>query len=371
MNLVSSGDIVFTPTYDNSAKSGTITASLTGTSSAKPNLLQDGVLKANAPGTISFNLNFHVTSDGSVTARNLVQQTNGTSTGQHLTNAQIASGTGTFSGVASPFIAQTSGTATLLVVGSASVSHNGAAITGGAPSGVDICIGDNDTGINWVADGKIQLKTNSNILATLDSSAIPSTFDIGTSGHSVNVTHYGTFSCKNQIESQAGGIKFPDGTIQTSIPILVNYAYGSSNAQYSSIAVIPDDNTVPQSTEGTNVVGGTLTASSATNYIRIEADVNVGVNSEVALIAALFNTGTSNAMLAKRTMWGSNSSNNQDGTIHISYRGLAGTTTTRGYYIRVGAPSGSNIRSNVSSQDGLGRFDGKWYNTIDIQELSR
>lgn len=371
MNLVSSGDIVFTPTYDDSAKSGTITASLTGTASAKPNLLQDGVLKATAPGTVSFNLNFYVTSDGSVTAKNLVQQTNGTSAGQHLTNVQIASGTGTLCGVPAPYVAQISGTATLLVVGSASVSHNGAAITGGAPTGVDVCIGDNDTGINWVEDGKFQLKTNSNILATLDSSGIPSTFDIGTSGHNVNVTHYGSFTCKNTIESQAGGIKFPDGTIQKSVPILLAYTYGSSSAITTGIATIPDDNTVPQSTEGTSIVNATHTVTNANNILKIRANVNISVNENVALIAALFNTGTSNAMAATRIMSGVNGSGNKDCPLHLEWRGTPGTTTPLGYSIRVGAPSGT-IRSNASAQDGLGRFGGnKWINSIDIEEYTQ
>ena len=74
LGFASTGDIQFVPTYDSATKTGTITAGLTGTASAKPNIMQDGVLKATAPGTSSFNTNFHVTSDGSITVRNLVQQ---------------------------------------------------------------------------------------------------------------------------------------------------------------------------------------------------------------------------------------------------------------------------------------------------------
>lgn len=194
LNLVSTGDISFTPTYDNSAKSGTITAALTLAASSKPNILQDGELKAITAGSVSFNLNFHVDSDGSVTVRNLVQQTNGTASGLHLTSVQIASGTGTLSGVAAPYIAQTSGTGTLLTVGSVSVSHNGASITGGTISGVDMCFGDNDTGVNWIEDGHIQFKTNSNQLIALSSVGIPSVVVIGTTTHTVNTTLYGNLT---------------------------------------------------------------------------------------------------------------------------------------------------------------------------------
>jgi hypothetical protein len=282
LNLASTGDIVFTPTYDNSTKSGTITASLTAASSAKPNLLQDGVLKASAPGTINFNTNFNVTSDGSVTVKNLVQQVNGTASGTQLTSVSIVSGTSTLSGVDSPYIAQTSGTATLLVVGSASVSHNGAAITGGTPIGVDICIGDNDTGINWVEDGKFQLKTNSNILATLDSSAIPSTFDIGTSGHSVNVTHYGTFSCKNQIESKSGGIKFPDGTTQlTSVFV-------------AATSTVKTDTFTSSSTSFGTITGlsKSITLNASTNKVLVIAMVS-GYSNTYRGVLRLLRNGTS------------------------------------------------------------------------------
>lgn len=215
LNLVSTGDISFTPTYDNSSKQGTVTVSLTGTTSAKPNLSTEAGLVATGPGTITFHTNFNVTSTGTVKLRDVVQQTSGTATGLVIANASITSGSGTLSGVASPYVAQTSGTGTLLNIGSVSVSHNGASITGGTISGVDICFGDNDTGINWVADGHIRFKTNSNQLLDLNSDTIPSTFEIGTTSHKVSTTFSGTTTCNLQVVNTSGGYKFPDNTIQT------------------------------------------------------------------------------------------------------------------------------------------------------------
>lgn len=226
INLAGSGDFIITPTYDNSTKTGTWTISLSGTTSAKPNLLQDGVLKATSPGSVSFNTNFSVDSSGSVSVRNLVQQTNGTASGTQLNSVQIVSGTGTLSGVASPFVAQTSGTGTLLNIGSVSVNHNGAAITGGTISGVDMCFGDNDTGINWVADGNIQIKANANAVIDINSNVIPTTITIGDNSSKVWTTHYGTSTFTNLLEVTGGGVKYPDGYIQATAAI--NMVYGSA-----------------------------------------------------------------------------------------------------------------------------------------------
>lgn len=194
LNLAATGDITFTPTYDNATKQGTITASLTGTTSAKPNLSTEAGLVATGPGTITFHTNFNVTSTGTVKLRDVVQQTSGTATGLVIANASITSGSGTLSGVASPYVAQTSGTGTLLNIGSVSVNHNGASITGGTISGVDMCFGDNDTGVNWIEDGHIQFKTNSNQLIALSSVGIPSVVVIGTTTHTVNTTLYGNLT---------------------------------------------------------------------------------------------------------------------------------------------------------------------------------
>lgn len=224
LNLAATGDITFTPTYDNATKQGTITASLTGTTSAKPNLSTEAGLVATGPGTITFHTNFNVTSTGTVKLRDVVQQTSGTATGLVIANASITSGSGTLSGVASPYVAQTSGTGTLLNIGSVSVNHNGASITGGTISGVDMCFGDNDTGVNWVADGNIQVKTNDNVILELNSNTMPSTVQIGNNSSKVITTHYGTLTSTNLIEVTSGGVKYPDGITQSKAATDILYA---------------------------------------------------------------------------------------------------------------------------------------------------
>ncbi|MCC7212516.1 MAG: hypothetical protein IT451_11845 [Candidatus Brocadia sp.] len=224
LNFASTGDINFATSYDSANKIGTITAGLTGTTSAKPNLSTEAGLVATGPGTITFHTNFNVTSTGTVKLRDVVQQTSGTATGLVIANASITSGSGTLSGVASPYVAQTSGTGTLLNIGSVSVNHNGASITGGTISGVDMCFGDNDTGVNWVADGNIQVKTNDNVILELNSNTLPSTVQIGNNSSKVTTTHYGTFTSTNLIEVTSGGVKYPDGITQSKAATDILYA---------------------------------------------------------------------------------------------------------------------------------------------------
>lgn len=224
LNFASTGDINFATSYDSANKIGTITAGLTGTTSAKPNLSTEAGLVATGPGTITFHTNFNVTSTGTVKLRDVVQQTSGTATGLVIANASITSGSGTLSGVASPYVAQTSGTGTLLNIGSVSVNHNGASITGGTISGVDMCFGDNDTGVNWVADGNIQVKTNDNVILELNSNTLPSTVQIGNNSSKVITTHYGTLTSTNLIEVTSGGVKYPDGITQSKAATDILYA---------------------------------------------------------------------------------------------------------------------------------------------------
>jgi len=114
----------------------------------------------------------------------------------------------------------------LLNIGSVSVNHNGAAIAGGTIAGVDMCFGDNDTGVNWVADGNIQVKTNANVILELNANTSPSTVDIGNNSSKVTTTHYGTFTSTNLIEVSSGGVKYPDGLTQSKAA--TNILYGSA-----------------------------------------------------------------------------------------------------------------------------------------------
>lgn len=61
----------------------------------------------------------------------------------------------------------------------------------------------------------------------------------------------------------AGNVKLPGDTVQ------VAYAETAANTVLST--VIPADNTIPQVTEGTQVLSASITPTSASNFLLVEA----------------------------------------------------------------------------------------------------
>ena len=110
--------ITLSPTYDSNGK-GTITVTAAGTSSAA-GLTDTGNTIVQETATDILAIDHASIKDGtsslSGVASPYIAQTNGTATGTQMTNASIISGTSSLSGIASPYIAQTNGTATGLTL---------------------------------------------------------------------------------------------------------------------------------------------------------------------------------------------------------------------------------------------------------------
>lgn len=102
---------------------------------------------------------------------------------------------------------------------------------------------------------------------------------------------------------------------------------------------IPFDDTIPQNTEGTQVITVTITPTSATNRLRIEFDAGfaTGSTTEYA-VSALFQDSTASALAAS-----------VDGVtasvpsvaLRLSYEMAAGTTSATTFKIRCGLGSGT------------------------------
>ena len=140
----------------------------------------------------------------------------------------------------------------------------------------------------------------------------------------------------------------------------------------SSLGTIPDDSTIPEITEGTQVLSMAYSASDENNWLIIEAVINVSIggSGSAAGIGAVFKTGVTDAIAANRMMTGADASNNKDLIIPItSIPFLAGTTTAQTYTLRGGSPAGT-ARCNAAALDGLGRLGGKMYTILKITEYT-
>lgn len=100
-------------------------------------------------------------------------------------------------------------------------------------------------------------------------------------------------------------------------------------------ALIPTDDTIPQNTEGTELVTVTITPISTTNRLRIEWDVFGGLGSAGSATVALFQDSTANALAAR----GQFALAGEIIVIYGSHEMAAGTTSATTFKIRAGPNS--------------------------------
>ena len=151
----------------------------------------------------------------------------------------------------------------------------------------------------------------------------------------------------------------------------VKFASTGTNTA-KSLGTIPDDDTPPEITEGTEILSISYSAANANNWLVVEAIVNVtiGGSDSAAGIGALFQTGTANAFAANRMRPASDASTNKDLVVPIkSMPFQAGTTTAQTITLRGGSPSGT-ARTISASVDGNRKLGGSIYNTLTITEYA-
>lgn len=104
---------------------------------------------------------------------------------------------------------------------------------------------------------------------------------------------------------------------------------------------IPIDNTIPQNTEGVQVITVTVTPTSSTNRLRIEFNAdNSGVSSSGYAASALFQDTTANALAVASTYNNVGATSDAAYCPRLTYEMEAGTTSATTFKIRVGQSAG-------------------------------
>ena len=171
-------------------------------------------------------------------------------------------------------------------------------------------------------------------------------------------------SVAGTIESTSGGVKFPDGTTQTTSAKSVQQVYASSSAAASGATAIPYDNTIPQNTEGTEFITATVTPTSASNVLLIEVCALLTTGGNASVTGALFQDATANAIAATAIYATSGSST----TMTLRYRMTAGTTSATTFKFRAGTNTGATTYFNADST-GTRLFGGVAMSTMTVTEL--
>lgn len=155
----------------------------------------------------------------------------------------------------------------------------------------------------------------------------------------------------------ASGVLTAGGT-----SILVQRTYDSYTTNADLSTAIPGDNTIPQITEGTEIIARAFTASSATNRLRFTFIGGGAPSTQTYCTVALFTSGTANALAG--------AVNAQAGTfiqpLCMIYEQVAGTTNPQSFSIRTGPAAGVYRMNGDNSNRFLGGVMGA---VLTIEEL--
>lgn len=109
--------------------------------------------------------------------------------------------------------------------------------------------------------------------------------------------------------------------------------------------LIPYDDTVPQNTEGNEMMTVDITPKSATNILEVEVFMFTTASTDNNHIAALFRDSTAGALAVTCQNMASNGAT----SISLRYRVVAGSTSTTTFKVRLGGNAAGTFRMNGGS----------------------
>lgn len=132
------------------------------------------------------------------------------------------------------------------------------------------------------------------------------------------------------------GLSITSGVLNaTSSPKIINVVEATPYTTYTSTGTgIPNDNSIPQITEGIELMTVSITPTSATSRLKIEFDGRFGGGSGSSGVAALFQDSIANALVAESN--GTYDSANLY-PIDLVHEMAAGTTSAITFRVRVGS----------------------------------
>lgn len=173
-----------------------------------------------------------------------------------------------------------------------------------------------------------------------------------------SVTMPGAGKLSVQSDIQLNGVSIVHGIAQV---------VRDTDATYSSITTdLPVDNSVPQITEGDEILSVAITPKAATSTLRIRFSASVGASSAGQVGAGLFVDATAAALNADGVRV-----NSAAGTakLYIEHTVSAASTSARTYRIRVGPDAGGPATAFVNG-DNTGRlFGGVSLATLEVEEI--
>lgn len=165
------------------------------------------------------------------------------------------------------------------------------------------------------------------------------------------------------------GISITNGTgsitiAATTTPKLIQSVQAQTTTYDSTTTAIPNDDTIPQNTEGKEALTVTITPTSTSNKIRITGTVHVARSTGNGIYVALFRDSGADAIAVFAVQSGAVTGMT---TIPIDFTEVAPSTSAITYKIRYGSPSGTTCLNGSSTTRWFG---GTAITTLTAQEIA-
>lgn len=160
----------------------------------------------------------------------------------------------------------------------------------------------------------------------------------------------------DKIQLWQPGMKLPGDVVQSKV--------SESAAYTSTTTVMPGDNTIPQSTEGAELLTTAIVPAASSNWLEVEGEIPGSTSGNIALCAAIFRDAGANALAAAIN---TPSAADNMKRVAASIRVSAASTTSTTFKLRYGPNVAGTAYANGIST--AGRFGGVLYSRLRVTEI--
>jgi len=135
----------------------------------------------------------------------------------------------------------------------------------------------------------------------------------------------------------------------------------------STTSLMPDDDTIPQNSEGAEFYTLSITPKSSSNTLKIDVNFFCSVSGAVrSAVIALFQDSTANALVASSVT----DDINHRRVVSFTHIMTAGTTSSTTFKVRGGPDSGNTLQMNGDASNALRLYGGVASSSIVITEIA-
>lgn len=168
-----------------------------------------------------------------------------------------------------------------------------------------------------------------------------------------------TFGDSGDTFTVPSGVTLTNNGTASGFGKVLQYTVSTYSTQTSTTSTIPNDGSIPQNTEGVEILTATITPTSASNKLLIEFDAPyTGGNIALGNVFALFQDSAADAIMAATVTVGGSTWADSG---HLRHYMTSGTTSPTTFKIRWGVVNGTGYINQTST--------GTWFGTGTSQAI--